>query len=310
MATATQSTKMPLDAAIKRFMELSQVKTSEKPAGVSDKWWEQYSAVHDPNMAEKPRGERGVKALISKDATDAEFYTIKIYGEIAWYTLEDFDYFLSQAGKKKVKVRIASPGGNASVGLQIYNVIRKRGNVVTETDGPIASAASIIFLGGQERLVNETAMTLMVHRSWIFSFIMGNAEEWKKTYNEARKVMEAVDIGMIEALNARSKLSKAKSREFINEETWFQPEDCVKYGIATGYCAEPSGEEETSNEDTTELKQVVSSSETKEVQASDVSQETTSTPKVEETEVKEVETVVNSTTYQYPVPLHLLGELG
>ena len=158
-----------------------------KPEGVSDKYWKALGESQKFTES-MPLGERGVRSQKSADSSE---YAIEVFGSIESWTLADFRYYLERAGEKKVRVKIASQGGNAAVGLGIYQLIAKRGNVVTETYGPIASAASIIWLGGEERLVDEIATSVVVHNSWLMAFYAGNAQGWdalnKKIQNALTK---------------------------------------------------------------------------------------------------------------------------
>ena len=235
-----------LQIAIQAYQELRGRSLDEKPEGASEEWWKSYVEARDSATPDAPRGERGV-TLVEPKAAEGESgieakaqadgeVTIKIYGFIERWTLVDFDYYLEQAGSRKVRVRIASPGGDAGVGLQIYTMIRKRGNVVTEADGPIASAASVIFLAGQERLIPEEAASVMVHRSWLLACQAGNVIAWRKLLEKIESVLSIIDDGMAAVLKARIGGTKEEAMEYLDAETYFTPEQCVENGIATGYC--------------------------------------------------------------------------
>lgn len=57
---------------------------------------------------------------------------------------------------KPVNVRINSPGGLAYDGMQIYNALKAHdGPVTTINEGLAYSAASVIFLAGEKRVVHE-----------------------------------------------------------------------------------------------------------------------------------------------------------
>ena len=237
-----------LQLAIEAYQDLRGRTSEAKPDGVSDKWWKSYVEARDAINPDAERGQRGVTATgLADEAAEgadgaepkAEIdgeVTIKIYGPIERWTLQDFDWYLSRAGSRPVRVRIASPGGDAGVGLQIYTMIRKRGGVVTEADGPIASAASVIFLAGQARLVPEEAASVMVHRSWLLACMAGNVSAWKGLLSKIENVLSVIDDGMAAVLKARIGGTKKAAMAYLDAETYFTPEQCVKNGIATGYC--------------------------------------------------------------------------
>ena len=238
-----------LQAAIKAYEDLRtglpEGLSAIKPTGASDQWWKAYSEAAEAVDPSAPRGQRGVSVHVEGHegpvteevlaAAEGEI-TIKIYGYVERWTLSDFDYYLSKAGSNPVRVRIASPGGDAGVGLQIYTLIRKRGSVITEADGPIASAASVIFLGGQERLIPKEAASVMVHRSWLFTCMAGNVTAWQGLLKKIENVLEIIDDGMAAVLSARTGDDKKKSMEYLDAETYFNPEQCIENNVATAYC--------------------------------------------------------------------------
>ena len=251
--------------AIMAYQDLRDKSPDAKPEGVGAEWWESYTAARDAATPDAPRGERGVTATGLPEEGGAggtegaqpqpqsqvdgdEEVVIKIYGYIERWTVSDFDYYLSRAGTRPVRVRIASPGGDAGAGLQIYTMIRKRGGVTTEADGPIASAASVIFLAGQERLIPKEAASVMVHRSWLFTCQAGNVGAWKSLIQKIENVLTVIDDGMAAVLAARMGGTKAKAMEYLDAETYFTPDQCMDNGIATGYC-EYADEGETDPQD-------------------------------------------------------------
>ena len=117
--------KPELQALLKRFSELYNSTGTEKPESVSAEWWEAYNDAKKQTIETNAIGERGVKAETDNEGN----YVIKLYGSIESWTLDDMDYFLTQAGKKKVKVRIASPRWKRCCGtsdFQHFEETRKR----------------------------------------------------------------------------------------------------------------------------------------------------------------------------------------
>ena len=109
-----------LQSAIKAYQELRGSSLDDKPEGVGEEWWQSYSAARDAATPDAPRGERGVSVHVAghegpvteEVLAQAEGeVTIKIYGFIERWTLGDFDYYLSKAGSRPVRVRIAFPRG-------------------------------------------------------------------------------------------------------------------------------------------------------------------------------------------------------
>ena len=234
-----------LQAALEAYSKLMADASATKPTGVSEEWWSRYSAAAKAIKPDAPRGQRGVAGQAA--ATGNE-YVIKLYGPIRDWALDDFNYYVEQAGSKKLRVRIASPGGDADVGLLMYNMLRKRGEVCTETDGPVASIASIVFLGGGERLVAREATTVMVHNAWVTAAFSGSATGWNNFSERVTKALAYLDQGQISALAARTEASAAKVAQWLAEETYFTPQQCIDLGIATGFAAYSDEEEDSGGE--------------------------------------------------------------
>ena len=59
----------------------------------------------------------------------------------------------------KVNVHINSYGGDVSEGLAIYNVLKNsKAKVTTYCDGFACSAASVIFMAGEDRVMNSASL--------------------------------------------------------------------------------------------------------------------------------------------------------
>lgn len=132
--------------------------------------------------------------------------------------LEDID---------EVEVHINSTGGSVPEGLAIYNTLKNSHvKVVTYCDGFACSAASVIFMAGEERVINEASL-LMIHNAWTYA--EGNAAEFRKQADDLDKITQA----SISAYMNRVNISKEELMRFMDNETWLSAEDAKKYGFAT-----------------------------------------------------------------------------
>lgn len=85
---------------------------------------------------------------------------------------------LQSLDAKEINVHINSYGGEVAEGLAIYNTLKNSGmKVTTICDGFACSAASVIFMAGDERIINEASL-LMIHNAWTYA--NGNATELRK----------------------------------------------------------------------------------------------------------------------------------
>lgn len=161
--------------------------------------------------------------------------TINIYGDITSWEWFDTDVSAAKLSKQleaigdvdKIDVFINSYGGEVAEGLAIYNALRRHpAQVTTYCDGFAASIASVIFMAGDNRVMNEASL-LMIHNAWTNA--RGNAEELRKQADD----LEIITQASIEAYKAHSNLTQEEIQELLDAETWILPETALEYGFAT-----------------------------------------------------------------------------
>ncbi len=136
---------------------------------------------------------------------------------------------LRSIGSNDVVVEINSPGGDFFEGVAIYNALRAHPHKVTvRILGLAASAASIIAMAGDEIEIGKAGF-LMVHNAWVVA--IGNRHDLK----DAADTMEPFDDAMASLYAERSGADKAKAAEWMDNETWFNGEQAVDVGLATGF---------------------------------------------------------------------------
>ncbi len=167
---------------------------------------------------------------------------INIYGDISSYAGQT-DFFgdeidgmsavmlskqLEQLGDvSRINVYINSYGGEVAEGLAIYNALKRHpAEVVTHCDGFACSIASVIFMAGDKRIMNESSL-LMIHNAWTMA--IGNSEELRKQADDLEKITQASVI----AYKAHSTLSEEEIKALMDDETWILPEEALEYGFAT-----------------------------------------------------------------------------
>ena len=128
---------------------------------------------------------------------------------------------------KNLTVHINSYGGDVKEGLAIYNTIKNSGlKVTTICDGFACSIASVIFMAGENRIMNDASL-LMIHNPWTIA--IGNAEEMRKQADDLDIIAQA----SVEAYKANSCLLDDEIHELMDKETWILPEKALEYGFAT-----------------------------------------------------------------------------
>lgn len=170
---------------------------------------------------------------------DGSRMEITIYGDItSWEWLESdvSSYTLSKLVQEskatEIEVHINSYGGETAEGLAIYNALKNHpAKIITRCDGFACSAASVVFMAGEERLMNEASL-LMIHNAWTHA--SGNADELRKQADDLETISQVAANTYLSSVN----ISKEELEALLKAESWITPEDAVKWGFATGIIAE------------------------------------------------------------------------
>lgn len=173
-----------------------------------------------------------------KNQTDTQNEQLyKLFGEVYYLTLFDFNSFLENTAQNKdVELLISSPGGSVFDGLTISSLIQRHQGQTTATGaGLVASIASVILLSADKVRLNKDAF-LMIHNAW--SYDAGNAEELRKTAeildkislqiaqiytNQIEKNGKLIDGDREKTLKAVKKMMKA--------ETWLNAAEALELGF-------------------------------------------------------------------------------
>jgi len=126
-----------------------------------------------------------------------------------------------------INVHINSYGGDVSEGLAIYNTLREHpAQITTICDGFACSAASVVFMAGDKRVMSPASL-LMIHNAWTIA--MGNASALRKTADDIETITQA----SVEAYKRTATISEEEIKALMDAETWILPSDAVAWGFAT-----------------------------------------------------------------------------
>ena len=104
-------------------------------------------------------------------------------GEVSAYNLSKE---LAELDVDRINVYINSYGGEVAEGLAIHNALKRhKARVVTVCDGFACSIASVIFMAGDERIMNESSL-LLIHNAW--SYASGDANQLRKEADDLPSV--------------------------------------------------------------------------------------------------------------------------
>lgn len=171
--------------------------------------------------------------VVSKDNKEASIY---IYGDIySWEILESdvSSYTLAKEIEglpediEKINVFINSYGGEVAEGLAIYNQLRRhKAKVKTYCDGFACSAASVVFIAGDERVMSNASL-LMIHNAWLLT--AGDSNQLRKDADD----LETINAASVQAYMNHVNITEEKLKEMMEKETWISAADALEMGFAT-----------------------------------------------------------------------------
>lgn len=172
-----------------------------------------------------------VKA-VSDDAA-----TLYIYGDIGYdfWAEESNDAItivdkLQNMNASEITVRINSYGGSVADGVAIYNALKRHSaKIITVNDGVAMSAASLIFMAGDERHAAANAL-LMIHAPMDFSWDGLNAKE----HRERAEMLDKYSEGMITSYLA-SGLPREEIESLLKDgnDHYYTADEALADGFAT-----------------------------------------------------------------------------
>lgn len=164
-----------------------------------------------------------IKNVASDNVTE-----VMIYDEIGKYGVDAksfIDEMKNIPNGTSVLLRINSPGGSVVDGLAIYDAIsRMPQKVTTRIEGIAASMGSVIALAGDEVIMSENSL-YMIHNVW--GGEVGDAGDLRK----AADLMDKMGDRLVSIYMSKSGNSEEQIRSWMNEETWFDSSEAVKYGF-------------------------------------------------------------------------------
>lgn len=154
---------------------------------------------------------------------------LSIFDEIGFWGTQAKDFLASLAAiaGDKLRVEISSPGGDMFAGVAMYNGLRASGKeVTTVVMGVAASAASLIFMAGDKRVMPKNTH-LMVHNP--SNWFGGTADEHRETAD----LLDKLGATMRSTYAARSGMDEAELEAMFKTDTWLSAEESLANGMAT-----------------------------------------------------------------------------
>lgn len=155
-----------------------------------------------------------------------------IYGENG---LDSLLKDLNDLKASRLVVRLSSPGGSAALGLAFYERLREhaRSGMKVETigQGLVASAASTIYLAGDQRQVGPAGI-VMIHPPWSDCCESGSRSEIQSGVDKTLQALGAFERSLSAIYKAR--VPDSDLSEYVDEKDgWFVGEEAVEIGLST-----------------------------------------------------------------------------
>ena len=133
---------------------------------------------------------------------------------------------LAELGGAPVEIVINSPGGIATEGAAMMAELRaSRSQVTVKIRGVAASAASLIAMGGDEVVIDASAL-FMIHDP--AALVVGPAAAMREAADTLDKMADTYALGYAEASGNRPD----QVRRWMIDETWLNAEEAVALNFA------------------------------------------------------------------------------
>lgn len=135
---------------------------------------------------------------------------------------------VSDKSNCNIKLHITSDGGDANVGLFCYDKLRlSKIPIHTYCEGSVISAATMIFMAGQQRFITEHSKLLIHQISSKNSDYQTHEQLKDNVYNGDMIMKDYKKIYLQE-----TKIKEKKLNELLKKDIFLGAEECIKYGFA------------------------------------------------------------------------------
>ncbi len=146
-------------------------------------------------------------------------------------TLVAFDLLESRSRSRPIRLILSSDGGGSHSCLGIYDRIKASPCKVTiEAFGELYSSGTIIFQAGHRRLLHPNT-TFLIHYGTT-SISADDTAPSVICQVEFEKHIEQPRMEEIYLSRAKSKITRAKLREYLNRDSFFTADRAVELGLA------------------------------------------------------------------------------
>jgi ATP-dependent protease ClpP protease subunit len=127
----------------------------------------------------------------------------------------------------KLYIHLTTYGGDLYASFLVYDSLKKcKHTVVTVAEGYVASAGTVMMLGGSIRQVQKSAV-MMIHQ--LRTVIGGKFDEIEEDFKNSKMDMKRLINLYHEELSG--KMTKKELQEVLTHDVWWEAPMCVKKGL-------------------------------------------------------------------------------
>ncbi len=127
----------------------------------------------------------------------------------------------------KLYIHLTTYGGDLYASFLVYDSLKKcKYTVVTVAEGYVASAGTVMMLGGAIRQVQKSAV-MMIHQ--LRTVIGGKFDEIEEDFRNSKMDMKRLINMYHEELSG--KMTKKELQEVLTHDVWWEAPMCIKKGL-------------------------------------------------------------------------------
>lgn len=173
-------------------------------------------------------GQGSVELRIEGDIVDDDEAWLYEWFGTPSTTPNAFKEELNRYKGKDITVWIDSDGGSVFAAAGIYNALKEHdGKITVKVGSKAMSAASVIAMAGDEVLMSPMAV-MMIHNPLTGAY--GDMHVFRKVAD----ILDTIKDSIINAYVTKTKRSRNKISQMMDEETWMSANVAVKEGFADG----------------------------------------------------------------------------
>ena len=188
---------------------------------------------------------RGMEVLTPEDLlfTNREiFLTTEVDSETSNKLIKQLMILEKMNDNAEITLYINSPGGEVVSGLAVYDFIKlMKAPVRTVCIGTAASMGAILFLAGKKREMLEHTRLMIHDPAYGGGDMAGKKPHELQVYVDNLKQIQEITAKIIAEKTGKS---LEEIYEKTRDDTYFNADEAIEYGLATGILKSPNGNKE------------------------------------------------------------------